>query len=58
MYSKRHEIEAIVEDLIENTIMETFAGTFSTPTDCETALMVLIEQLEELDIKSFKSLFD
>jgi hypothetical protein len=34
MYSKQHEIEAIVEDLIENTIMELFADSFSSKKEC------------------------
>lgn len=58
MYSKRHEIEAIVEDLVENTIMDAFAGSFSSTKECEEALTILIEKLEEIDIKVLKSLFD
>ena len=58
MYSKQHEIEAIVEDLIENTIMELFADSFSSKKDCEIALEILISKLEEFDTKSFKAFFD
>ena len=58
MYSKQHEIEAIVEDLIENTIMELFADSFSSKKDCEIALEILISKLEEYDTKSFKVFFD
>ena len=58
MYSKRHEIEAIIEDLIENTILDAFAGTFSSSVECEEALSILIEHLEEIDPKVLKSLFD
>jgi hypothetical protein len=58
MYSKKHEIESIIEDLIENTILETFADSFSNSQECEVALAVLIEKLEELDTTSFKPMFD
>jgi hypothetical protein len=58
MYLKRHEIEAIVEDLIENTVLETFAGSFATAQEGEVALTILIEKLEELDTNVFKTLFD
>jgi hypothetical protein len=58
MYSKQHEIEAIVEDLIENTIIELFADSFSSKKECELAMEVLISQLEELDPKIFKTFFD
>lgn len=58
MYLKRHEIEAIVEDLIENTVLEIFAGSFATAQEGEVALTILIEKLEELDTKVFKTLFD
>ena len=58
MYTKRHEIEAIIEDLVENTIVNIFADSFSSPSECEFALTVLLEQLEELDTDVFKTLFD
>lgn len=58
MYSKQNEIEAIVEDLIENTIIELFADSLSSKKECEVALELLIEKLEDLDPKVFKSLFD
>jgi hypothetical protein len=58
MYSKQHEIEAIVEDLIENTIMELFADSFSSKKECEVALEMLISKLEEFDPKVFKTFFD
>ena len=58
MYSKQNEIEAIVEDLIENTILELFADSLSSKKECEVALELLIEKLEDLDPKVFKSLFD
>lgn len=58
MYSKQHEIEAIVEDLIENTVMELFADSFSSKKECEVALELLISKLEEFDPKIFKTFFD
>lgn len=58
MYSKQIEIEAIVEDLIENTILETFSSNFSSTKECEIALELLISKLEELDNKTFKDFFD
>ena len=58
MYTKRHEIESIVEDLVENNILEVFSDSFSTTTECEVALELLIESLEKLDIDVFKALLD
>jgi len=58
MYSKQHEIEAIVEDLIENNIIELFADSFSSKKECEVALVMLISKLEEFDLKAFKTFFD
>lgn len=58
MYSKQNEIEAIVEDLIENTILELFADSFSSKKECEIALEMLISKLEDFDPKGFKAFFD
>ena len=58
MYSKQNEIEAIVEDLIENTILELFADSLSSKKECEVALEILIDKLEELDPKVFKNMFE
>jgi len=57
MYSKHNETEAIIEDLIENTIFELFADTFSSKKECEAALEMLIDKLEEVDPKIFKTFF-
>lgn len=57
-YSKQHEIEAIVEDLIENTIVEVFSSSFSSKKECEIALDILKEKLDEFDSDVFESLFD
>lgn len=58
MHSKYNEIEAIVEDLVENTIVELFCDSFSTKKECEVALEILISKLEELDPKVFKECLD
>jgi len=57
MYSKHNETEAIIEDLIENTIFELFADTFSSKKECEVALEMLIDKLEDVDPKIFKAFF-
>lgn len=58
MYSKHNEIESIIEDLIENTIIELFADSLSSRKECEIALEMLIEKLEDVDVKIFKNFFD
>lgn len=58
MYSKQNEIEAIVEDLIDNTIMDLFADSFSSKKECEIALEMLISKLEDIDPNNFKAFFD
>lgn len=58
MFSKQHEIEAIVEDLIENTILELFANSFSSKKECALALEILREKLEDCDSSSFRDYFD
>lgn len=58
MISKQHEIEAIVEDLIDNTILELFADSFSSKKECGIALEVLKQKLEDYDASSFKEYFD
>jgi hypothetical protein len=57
MSSKQHEIEAIVEDLIENTIFDLFADSFSTVKECEVALEILKHKLEEVEPSTFKEFF-
>ena len=58
MYSKQNEIEAIVEDLIENNILELFSDSFSSKKECEVALEMLISKLEEIDPKVFRSFYE
>lgn len=58
MYSKQNEIEAIIEDLIDNTIVDLFADNFSSKKECDIALEMLISKLEDFDSNSFKAFFD
>jgi hypothetical protein len=58
MYSKDNEIEAIVEDLIENNIVDIIASSLDSPKECEVAIELLIEKLEEFDLSVFKTWFD
>lgn len=57
MYSKEHEIESIVEDLIENTIVELFTSSLSNKKECEIALDILLSKLEEFDTDVFRDFF-
>jgi hypothetical protein len=57
MVTKQHEIEALVEDLIENTILEAFQDYFTNKHECELALEVLKVKLEELETDVFDELF-
>jgi len=57
MSTKQLEIEAIVEDLIDNTILELFADSFSNSKECEFAFEVLKQKLEEVDPDTFKEYF-
>jgi hypothetical protein len=58
MYSKHNEIEALVEDLLENTILELLSDSLSSKKECEIALEMLIEKIESVDSKIFKDYFD
>jgi|LakMenE18May11ns_1017448.scaffolds.fasta_scaffold8779518_2 hypothetical protein len=58
MYSKYHEIEAIVEDIIENVIIEAFEGSFSSKKECNVALDLLKTKLEELEDDIFDDFYD
>ena len=58
MHSKHNEIEAIVEDLIENNIVDVLASSLNSTEECEVAVEMLITKLEELDLSVFKSWFD
>ena len=58
MYSKHNEVEAVIEDLIENNIMDSFRDMFSNARECEVALEMLQTKLDEFDTAVFKDLFD
>lgn len=58
MYSKQHEIEGIVEDLIEETIIDALASSLHSVKECEVAVEILKEKLDELDLSVFKELFE
>jgi hypothetical protein len=57
MVTKQHEIEALMEDLIENTILEAFQDYFTNKRECELALEILKVKLEELESDIFEELF-
>lgn len=58
MHSKYNEIEAIVEDLVEHTIVSFLQDTLSTKKECLVALEMLREQLEDFDCSVFDDFFD
>jgi len=58
MHSKYNEIESIVEDLIENTVVDYFQGCFSSKKECKLALKILLDKLEDFDDNVFNDLFD
>jgi hypothetical protein len=58
MISKQHEIEAIVEDFIDNTLLELLSDTFTNKRECGIALEILKDKLEDYDVNSFKDYFD
>lgn len=58
MYSKQHEIESFVEDVIENEILNLITDYFSTKKECEFALNCLKEKIQEVDDNVFDCLFE
>lgn len=58
MYSKQNEIEVIVENLIDECIVETFADCFATKRECEYAFEILKTKLDEIDTSVFDNIFD
>jgi hypothetical protein len=58
MIVKQHEIEALVEDLIEDTIIEFFETNFYTKKQADYAFELLKQKLEEFDSDVFDDLFD
>jgi hypothetical protein len=58
MYSKYNEIESLVEDIIESTVLLAFEDVFSTKKECCVALDILREKLTELDCDVFDNYYD
>ena len=58
MCCKQNEIEAVVEDLIENVIVEALAGTLQNAKECEIAVEMLKEKLDALALADFLPLFE
>jgi ribosome maturation factor RimP len=54
MSSKRNEIEAIIEDVVENIIFEVFDNNFTTISEVEFALEVLKDRIQNLDVDDFE----
>lgn len=58
MHSKYNEIQSLIEDLTENTIIEFFGESFSNKKECCVALDVLIDQLSNIECDVFAKYFD
>jgi hypothetical protein len=58
MSAKKHEIEAIIENIVESIIFEAFDNNFSSETEVEYALSVLKNKIENLDLEDFDHLLD
>jgi hypothetical protein len=58
MYSKYNEIESLVEDMIENTILLAFEDCFSSKKECCVALEILLEKLSEVECDVFDNYYD
>lgn len=58
MITQQHEIEALVEDLIENTIIDFLETNFYNKKTAKYAFNVLKQKLEEFDSDVFDDLFD
>lgn len=58
MTIRQGEIEALVEDLIETTILDIFQAELNNRQEGKVALEILKQQLEELDITAIDELFD
>jgi ribosome maturation factor RimP len=56
MSSKRNEIEAIIEDVVENIIFEVFDNNFTTIDEIDFALEVLKDRIQNLDVDDFEHL--
>lgn len=57
MFMKQNEIEALVENLIEDVVLEAFQDCFENKRECEVALDILKSKIDELDYDVFDELF-
>ena len=58
MSSKKHEIEAIIEEVIETIILDTFESNFTETDEVEFALAVLKDRVQNLEIEDFEHLLE
>jgi hypothetical protein len=58
MITQQHEIDSLVEELIENEIFDFFQTNFYTRKTAAYAFEVLKQKLEEMDSEVFEELFD
>ena len=58
MSAKKHEIESIIEQIVESIIFEAFDDNFSSEDDISYALAVLKNKVDSLDVEDFDHLID
>lgn len=58
MTIRQGEIEALVEDLIESTILEIFQSELNNKKEGRVALEILKQKLEDMELCSIDDLFD
>ena len=52
------EIEALMEDLIESTILDIFQSELDTKKEGRVALEILKQKLEDIELDTIDELFD
>ena len=58
MIIRQGEIEALVEDLIESTILDIFQSELENKREARMALEILKQKLEELELDVLNELFE
>jgi hypothetical protein len=58
MSIKRHEIEGIIEQVVESVIFEAFDSNFNSEEEISYALAVLKNKVDNLDVEDFDHLID
>jgi hypothetical protein len=58
MSSKKHEIESIIEEIIESIILDTFESNFNSLSELEYALTYLKLRIQDLEIEDLEYLLD